>query len=170
MELPSLAAPVRGPHLTDMNDQRRAPVFVPPVSADGPDRPPRMGLSLPTGRDPLSVRRRVEAMEALLERSMVIPGTSYQVGLDTLVGFIPVIGDLVTAAMGSYIVWEARNLGMPKWRLWQMMGRIGFDTAIGAIPLAGDAFDVVYRSNSKNLRTIRRHLDRNHPETRTIEQ
>ena len=109
-------------------------------------------------------------MEALLERSMVIPGTSYQVGLDTLVGFIPVIGDLVTAAMGSYIVWEARNLGMPKWRLWQMMGRIGFDTAIGAIPLAGDAFDVVYRSNSKNLRTIRRHLDRNHPETRTIEQ
>lgn len=80
------------------------------------------------------------------------------------------IGDLVTAAMGSYIVWEARNLGMPKWRLWQMMGRIGFDTAIGAIPLAGDAFDVVYRSNSKNLRTIRRHLDRHHPETRTIEQ
>ncbi len=130
----------------------------------------RMRFEMPLGREPLAVRRRIEAMEHLLERSAAIPGTNMRVGLDQIIGLVPVVGDLVAAAMGSYIVWEARNLGLPKWRLWQMMGRIGFDTAVGAIPLVGDAFDVVYRSNTKNLKTIKRHLDKHHPETRTIEQ
>ena len=127
-------------------------------------------FDLPTGNDPHSIRRRVEALELVLERSMVIPGTNYRIGLDTIVGLVPVIGDIITAAMGSYIVWEARNLGLPKWKLWHMMGRVGFDTAVGAVPLVGDAFDLLYRSNTKNLKTIKKHLDRHHPETRVIDQ
>ena len=129
-----------------------------------------MGLDLPTGNDPVSIRRRVEAMEHLLERSFRIPGTNYPVGLDSIVGLIPVIGDFVTAAMGAYIVWEAKNLGLPKWKLWRMGGNIAFDTAIGAVPLLGDAFDLAFRSNSRNLRIIRRHLDKHHPAARTLEQ
>ena len=135
---------------------------------DGP-RVQVMRFDMPTGTDPVSVRKRIEAMEMLLERSMVIPGTSYRIGLDTVVGLIPVLGDIVTAAMGAFIVWEARNLGIPKWKMWHMLGRVGFDTALGAVPVVGDAFDVVYRSNSKNLKTIRKHLDKHHPETRIIE-
>jgi hypothetical protein len=123
----------------------------------------------PTGTDPVSIRKRVEALEHLLERSFVIPGVNYPIGLDTIVGLVPVLGDVVTAAMGSYIVWEARNLGLPKWKLWHMLGRVGIDTAVGAIPLVGDAFDLVYRSNTKNLRTIKRHLDKHHPATRVLE-
>ena len=129
-----------------------------------------MQFDMPTGNDPASIRKRIEAMEMLLERSMVVPGTSYRIGLDTIVGLVPVIGDFITAAMGGYIVWEARNLGIPRWKLWHMMGRIGVDTAIGAVPLVGDAFDLIYRSNSRNLKTIRKHLDKHHPETRVIEQ
>lgn len=121
------------------------------------------------GTDPQSIRVRVEAMEKLLERSFTIPGTKIPFGLDTIVGFVPVVGDLVTAAMGAYIVWEARNLGMSKWQLIRMSANIGVDTAIGAIPLVGDLFDFVFRSNSKNLRIIRKHLDKHHPGTRTIE-
>ena len=128
-----------------------------------------MGIELPTGSDPASIRKRVEAMEHLLERSFTVPGTKYPIGLDTIVGLVPVIGDIVTAAMGSYIVWEAKNLGLPKWKLWHMLGRVGFDTALGAVPLIGDAFDVIYRSNTKNLKTIKRHLDKHHPETRVID-
>ena len=153
-------------------DDRQTPIE-PRVRTDEAD-PSRTASPLrfdfPTGTDPLSVRRRVEAMEVLLERSMVVPGTNYRIGLDTIVGLVPVVGDIITAAMGSYIVWEARNLGLPKWKLWHMIGRVGMDTAIGAVPVVGDAFDLVYRSNSKNLRTIRKHLDKHHPETRTIEQ
>ena len=121
------------------------------------------------GRDPASVRRRIEAMEALLEGLFVIPGTKRRVGLDSLVGLIPVVGDIATAAMGAWIIWEARNLGMSKWHLTRMAANVGVDTLLGAIPFAGDLFDFVYRSNTRNLRIIRRHLDRHHPSTVTIE-
>ena len=121
------------------------------------------------GRDPASVRRRIEAMEAVLEGMFVIPGTNRRVGLDSLVGLIPVVGDLATAAMGAWIVWEARNLGMSKWQLTRMAANVGFDTVVGAIPFAGDVFDFLFKSNTKNLRIIRKHLDKHHPSTVTIE-
>lgn len=121
------------------------------------------------GNDPASIRRRIEAMESLLEGLFVIPGTKYRVGLDSLVGLVPVVGDLATAAMGAWIVWEARNLGMSKWQVTRMAANVGVDTLIGAIPFAGDLFDFLYKSNTKNLRIIRRHLDRHHPATVTIE-
>jgi hypothetical protein len=90
------------------------------------------------------------------------------VGLDSIVGLIPVVGDLITAAMGAYIVWEGRNLGMSKFQLVRMTANVGIDTALGAIPFVGDAFDFIWRSNSKNLRIIKRHLDKHHPGTCTI--
>lgn len=121
------------------------------------------------GRDPASVRRRVEAMEAMLEGLFVIPGTQRRVGLDSLIGLVPVVGDLATAAMGAWMVWEARNLGMSKWQLTRMAANVGFDTLVGAIPFAGDLFDFFYKSNTKNLRIIRKHLDRHHPSTVTID-
>ena len=121
------------------------------------------------GRDPASVRRRIEMMEAMLEGLFVLPGTNRRVGLDSLIGLIPVVGDLATAAMGAWIVWEARNLGLSKWQLTRMAANVGFDTLVGAIPFAGDVFDFFYKSNSKNLRIIRRHLDRHHPSTVIVE-
>ena len=133
-------------------------------------RPQPIGFELPSlGSDAAAVRQRVEAMEKLLERSLTLPGTKIPIGLDALAGLIPVVGDLITAAMGAWIVWEGRNLGMPKWQLWRMAANVGFDTAIGAVPLVGDVFDFAFRSNSKNLRIIKRHLDKHHPATRVIE-
>ena len=120
-------------------------------------------------RDPVAIRRRVELLERLLERSIVVPGINRPIGLDAVLGLIPVIGDAASAAMGAYIVWEARNLGVPKWKLWRMIGNIGVDTAVGAIPFAGDAFDFLFRSNTRNLRIIRAHLDRHHPGTAVID-
>ncbi|GGD57810.1 hypothetical protein GCM10010990_03880 [Croceicoccus mobilis] len=122
------------------------------------------------GTDPRSIRQRVEMLEQVLERSFRIPGINYAVGLDAVAGLIPVLGDIMTAAMGAYIVWEARNLGLPKWQLWRMGANVAVDTAIGAVPVVGDAFDLLFRSNTKNLRIIRKHLDKHHPETRVIDQ
>lgn len=137
------------------------------ISQDGFDRIMR---DMPGfGRDPASIRKRVEAMEALLEGLFVIPGTNRRVGLDSLVGLVPVVGDLATAAMGAWIVWEARNLGMSKWQLTRMAANVGVDTLIGAIPFAGDIFDFLYKSNSKNLRIIRKHMDKHHPSTVVID-
>lgn len=121
------------------------------------------------GRDPASVRRRIEAMEGLLEGLFVIPGTKRRVGLDSLVGLIPVVGDIATAAMGAWILWEARNLGMSKWQLTRMAANVGVDTLVGAIPFAGDLFDFAFKSNTRNLRIIRKHMDKHHPSTVIVE-
>ncbi len=132
-------------------------------------RPRPMVAELPLGRDPAAIRKRVEALETVLERSFVIPGINQPVGLDAIIGLVPVAGDLVTAAMGAYIVWEGRNLGLPKWKLWRMAGNIAFDSAVGAVPVAGDLFDFLFRSNTRNLKIIKRHLDKHHPAQRVID-
>ena len=124
---------------------------------------------LPIGRDPHSVRQRLEAVEGVLERAFMVPGINRPIGLDSILGFVPVLGDIITASMGAWMVWEARNLGMSKFQLARMAANIGIDTAVGAIPLVGDLFDFAFRSNTKNLRIIKRYLDKHHPETRLIE-
>jgi hypothetical protein len=121
------------------------------------------------GRDPQSIRQRIELMEMVLERAFVLPGINRRVGLDAIIGLIPVIGDVITAAMGAWIVWEAKNLGMSRWQIVRMSANVGVDTLLGAVPLVGDVFDLAFRSNSRNLRIIRKHLDRHHPQTQIID-
>lgn len=128
-------------------------------------KPPLAGL----GTDPASVRRRIEGMERLLEGLFTIPGTNRKVGLDVLLDIVPVGGSLVAAAMGSWLAWEARNLGMPKSTIARMAGNIGFDAVLGAIPWVGAIPDLFFKSNTRNLRLIKRHLDRHHPGTATID-
>jgi len=128
-----------------------------------------MEMSWPTGNDPASVRQRVEALEFLLERSLRIPGVKVPVGLDGLIGLVPLLGDIITTALGAYIVWEARNLGLSKWQLTRMGANVAFDAMLGAVPLVGDAADFFFRSNTRNLKILRRHLDKHYPETGVIE-
>lgn len=131
-------------------------------------KPRRMAAELPLGTDPQSVRRRIESLERVLEGMIEVPLVGRKVGLDALLGLIPVGGDVIAGALGLYLVWEARNLGMSRWQLWRMAGNVGIDTLLGAVPLAGDLFDFLYRSNSKNLRIVRKHLDKHHPSTVTL--
>lgn len=128
----------------------------------------RMSAELPLGRDALSARRRIEALEQLLEGAIEIPGLRTKVGLDAVLGLLPVAGDLIAAGLGLYLVWEAKNLGLPRWKLWHMAANVGVDTLLGAVPVAGDLFDFVYRSNSRNLRIVLKHLDQHHPGTVTL--
>jgi hypothetical protein len=129
----------------------------------------RVADALPLGRDPASVRRRLEAVEGVLERMFVIPGLNRPIGLDSILGLVPVLGDVITASMGAWLVWEARNLGMSKFTLARMAGNIGMDTLLGAVPLVGDLFDFAFRSNSRNLRIVKRYLDKHHPSTLILE-
>lgn len=134
-------------------------------------RIPRPDISqiVPMGRDPASVRKRIEGMEHLLEGLITIPGTNQKLGLDVILDLIPGIGDLVGAALGSYMVWEARNLGMSKTQMARMFGNVGVDFALGLIPWVGAVPDFFFRSNSRNLKIIRKHLDKHHPSTAVIE-
>ena len=135
------------------------------------DQPtPKMRREMPgLGGDPASVRQRVEAMEKILERMFVIPGIKKPVGLDAIVGLVPVLGDIAATALGAYIVWEAKNLGMSKWQMTRLIGNVGVDWLLGLIPLVGDVTDFFFQSNTRNLKIIKRHLDKHHPHTRTID-
>ena len=130
---------------------------------------PRMKRELPLGTDPHSVRQRIEAMEKILERMFVVPGIKRPVGLDAIIGLVPVVGDIAATALGAYILWEARNLGMSKWQMTRLAGNVGVDWVLGLIPFVGDVTDFFFQSNSRNLRIIKRHLDKHHPHTRTID-
>ncbi len=123
-----------------------------------------------TGNSPAAVRRRIEALEHLLEGLVTIPGINRKVGLDVFLSFIPVGGSAVAAALGSYLAWEARNLGMPKSAFIRMAGNIGLDALIGAIPFIGVVPDFFFRSNTRNMKIIKKHLDKHHPATMIINQ
>ena len=127
-------------------------------------------LSFPSvGTDPQSVRQRVEAMERLLERLIVIPGINRPVGLDVILDFVPFAGPTAAAAIGAYLAWEGRNLGMSKWNISRMAGNIGVDWLLGLIPIVGAVPDFFFRSNTRNLKIIKRHLEKHHPGTRTVD-
>jgi hypothetical protein len=124
---------------------------------------------LPLGPDPASVRQRVEALERVMERIVVLPGINRPVGLDVILDFVPIAGPTAAAAIGAYLAWEARNLGMSKWSVARMGGNIGVDWLLGMIPFVGAIPDFFFRSNTRNLRIIKRYLDRNHPAGATVE-
>jgi hypothetical protein len=120
-------------------------------------------------RDPASARLRIDLLERVLERAIMIPGLNRGIGLDAAMGFVPVAGDVIAGVMGLYLVWEARNLGMPKRAIARMLWNVGVDTTLGAVPLVGDVFDLLFRSNTRNLRLLKRHLDRHHPASAIID-
>jgi hypothetical protein len=132
-------------------------------------RAEELARRLPAFGDPHGVRRRVEAMESLLERIVTIPGTNRQFGLDVILDIIPGVGSIAAGGLGAWMLWEARNLGMSKWQMARMAGNVGVDTLLGAIPFVGAIPDFFFRSNTRNLRIIKRHLDRHHPATVTLD-
>lgn len=123
----------------------------------------------PLASDPAAVRQRVEALERVMERLFVVPGLNRPVGLDVILDLVPVAGSTAGAVIGAYLAWEARNLGMSKWALARMAGNIGVDWLLGLIPWIGAIPDFLFRSNTRNLRIIKRHLDRHHAAGATVE-
>lgn len=132
-------------------------------------RMPTASLKNAMGTDPASVRRRVEAMEHLLERTLVIPGINRPIGLDVILDLIPVGGSFIGAILGLYMIWEARNLKMSGSAKMRMIGNVGVDWLLGLIPGIGIIPDFFFRSNSRNLKIIRKHLDKHHPSTVTVD-
>jgi hypothetical protein len=103
---------------------------------------------------------RLDALSRLFDMAFIIPGTNIRFGLDALIGLVPGIGDIITTATSLYLVHEARQLGAPPHLIARMIGNIALDGVVGAVPLVGDAFDVMFRSNRRNMALLRKHLER----------
>jgi hypothetical protein len=103
---------------------------------------------------------RLEAVGRLMDSAFVLPGTNIRLGLDAIIGLVPVAGDVISGLVSSYLIWEARQLGAPRWLIARMMANTFLDTTLGVIPLVGDAFDLMFRANMKNMALLRRHMEK----------
>ena len=102
----------------------------------------------------------VEALAWLLDNSIPVPGLGgRRFGIDAIIGFVPVIGDLVSGGIGLFVVWRAARMGLPKVVVARMLANTALDMAIGSIPFVGDAFDLWFKANTRNLGIMRRHLE-----------
>jgi hypothetical protein len=100
----------------------------------------------------------LRALARLMDSAVAIPGTNIRLGLDSLIGLVPGLGDLAGAAMSGYIVLASARLGAPTPVLIRMVANIAVDGVVGSVPLVGDLFDVGWRANMRNTDLLERHL------------
>ncbi|WP_164101521.1 DUF4112 domain-containing protein [Candidatus Laterigemmans baculatus] len=103
---------------------------------------------------------RVERLASLMDEAYRVPGTNYRIGLDGIVGLLPVVGDAVSLGTNAYVIYVAERLGVSRVTLARMLLNAGVDFAIGSIPMVGDLFDVAFKSHLRNLTLLRRSLGR----------
>lgn len=101
---------------------------------------------------------RLEALAWLLDSSIPVPGTRLRIGLDPLIGLIPVVGDLVGMLFSAYILVRAARLGIPRVTLLRMGFNVTLESVVGIVPLVGDAFDFWWQANRKNVELLKAHM------------
>ena len=111
--------------------------------------------------DEWQARERLKRLAWLLDSSIPVPGTRFTIGLDALIGLVPVLGDLVGVLLSSYIVSEAARLGVGKSILTRMTFNVVVEGLAGMVPFAGDLFDAAWKANQRNVRLLNEHLE--HP-------
>jgi hypothetical protein len=94
-----------------------------------------------------------------MDSAIALPGLRRGVGLDAVLGFVPVAGDAVSALIGVYSIMLARELGASRWLQARMVGNLLVDAALGVVPIAGDIADVFFRAHRRNLELLQRDMD-----------
>ena len=103
-------------------------------------------------------RERLITLTRLMDSAIDVPMLRTTVGLDALLGLVPVAGDLLSAAIGVYLITQARELGASRWLQAKMIRNLVVDAAVGSVPLAGDVFDVYFRAHRRNLKLLQAEL------------
>ncbi|MEO7567174.1 MAG: DUF4112 domain-containing protein [Aestuariivirga sp.] len=98
--------------------------------------------------------RRLKIIARLMDNAVAIPFTNFRVGLDPLIGLLPVGGDLAGLAVSLYIVQQAYKLGAPRDVLVRMLANVAIDSGLGMVPVAGDAFDAIFKANIMNYNLL----------------
>lgn len=105
----------------------------------------------------------LEGLAHLLDTRWQVPGTTWRLGIDGIVGLVPGIGDAATGLVSVYLIWQAKRMGVPTSLLLRMAGNVGLDVVLGSVPILGSIFDFAFKSNARNVRLLRRHLEREKP-------
>ncbi|MGB5853652.1 MAG: DUF4112 domain-containing protein [Oceanisphaera sp.] len=107
-----------------------------------------------------SASKRLNRLAWILDSAIRLPG-GFRIGLDGIIGLVPGIGDLVGAAMSSYIVVEAARLKAPFRVLARMGLNVLIELVVGIVPIFGDIFDFAFKANLRNMRILNEYLSKN---------
>jgi hypothetical protein len=101
----------------------------------------------------------IEHMVNLMDNQFRVPGTKFRFGLDPILGFIPVAGDLASFAISASIVMTMARHGASSKLVVLMLLNIGIDALIGSIPILGNIFDFFFKANERNVRLLKAHYE-----------
>ena len=102
----------------------------------------------------------VEKLARLMDSRFAIPGMPVKLGLDTIIGLIPVLGDTIGLSISGYIIAQAKRLGVSDATLMKMSINVFLDWLIGLVPIVGDLFDWGWQANNRNARLLRKHYEK----------
>jgi len=139
----------------------------PPVASERVLEGELLGPETPEERE---VRRRLEFVAWLLDSSIPVPGTRMTVGLDAIIGLVPVIGDLIGVLASSIILFEANRIGVGRAVMARMTFNVAVEGLVGLIPFAGDLFDAGWKANQRNVRLLTQWMEQPHKAERSSRQ
>lgn len=122
---------------------------------------------LPPRPDHLATLNHLRQISNLWDRALAVPGTRFRVGFESLLGLLPIGGDMIGILLSSYILIRAAQLGLPAVILTRMLFNLLLDGIVGSVPILGDLFDTTWKANTRNVNLLETHLQSPHPTQRT---
>ncbi|HSF68889.1 MAG TPA: DUF4112 domain-containing protein [Nitrospira sp.] len=99
-----------------------------------------------------------ESIAQVLDNALALPGLRPRVGVDPLVGLLPIVGDTMATLGGASILVMARQLQVP----WDVQLRMAYNLFkngfFGTIPLIGDFYSFVFKSHQLNAALLVRSI------------
>lgn len=115
--------------------------------------------TLPASVDRAAVKR-MQTVAWILDDGIRIPGSDRRIGIDPLIGVIPIAGDVVAGGISLYIILEAARLGVTYRTILRMLGNVAVDVVAGSVPYLGDIFDAAWKANKRNVELAIKDLSR----------
>lgn len=117
----------------------------------------RLGPRHAAGPEGSGAFRTLEDLAWVLDSSIEIPGIRFRIGLDSMVGLVPVLGDVLGAAISAYILWLGARMGATRATLLRMSLNVALEALAGTVPLLGDVFDMAWKANRRNVELLKAH-------------
>ena len=88
-----------------------------------------------------------------------LPWTNFRVGLNPIIDFVPVVGDVSAALVSVSVLIYAVARGLPKILLARMGLNILINELVGLVPILGSVFALWFKANKRNYNLFQRHID-----------
>lgn len=116
-------------------------------------------MAKPTEAQQRAILERLEKFSRYTDSSIGIPFTRFKIGMEAIIGLVPVVGDMAGLVLSGYVLLEAQRVGASKDVKLRMLRNMGIDFVGGLLPVVGDAFDAIYKANTRNTRLLKNYLE-----------